>query len=112
MNKFNLTLISGLLLAVILIKPIDLFYRMAKKVKDPAVQAVSDEFVKKLAARIKSLRIQQGYGNYEKFAIAKDINRTQYGRYEIGKDLQFSSLVRVVKAFGMTLQEFFSEGFD
>lgn len=111
-NIWKLTLISGFLLAVKLVKAIDLFYRMAKKVKDPAVKSVSDEFIRKLGVRIRSLREQQGYANYEKFANAKDINRTQYGRYEKGEDLQFSSLVRVVKAFDMTLKEFFSEGFD
>ncbi|UCJ06837.1 hypothetical protein KTO58_24745 [Chitinophaga pendula] len=48
---------------------------------------------------------------YEYFAYEHEILRAQFGRYEQGKDLRFSSLVKVVAAFGMTLEEFFSEGF-
>ncbi|HEX9503118.1 MAG TPA: helix-turn-helix transcriptional regulator [Patescibacteria group bacterium] len=40
------------------------------------------------------------------------MSRTQYGRYENGQNLTFTSLVKIVKAFDMTLEEFFSEGFD
>ncbi len=54
----------------------------------------------------------KGYDNYEKFANEHNINRSQYGRYEKGEDLQFTSLVKICLAFGMTLAEFFSEGFD
>jgi transcriptional regulator with XRE-family HTH domain len=70
-----------------------------------------DELLK-LASRIKALRIQKGYSNYENFAFDHDIPRAQYGRYEKGTDLRYSSLLKVIKAFDMTLQEFFSEGFE
>ncbi|MDY6993824.1 MAG: XRE family transcriptional regulator [Pseudomonadota bacterium] len=72
----------------------------------------SKEQLKKLADRIKTLRISKGYTNYEYFAYEHNIPRAQFGRYERGEDLRFSSLVKVVKAFDMTLPEFFSEGFD
>lgn len=68
--------------------------------------------MQQLAERIKALRIAKGYTNYERFAYENDLPRAQYGRYENGEDLRFSSLVKVVKAFGMTLEEFFGEGFD
>ncbi len=75
-----------------------------------------DEFTKeelaKLAARIKSLRIAKGYSNYENFAYEHGIPRAQYGRYEKGEDLRYSSLLKVVKALGLTMGEFFGEGFD
>ncbi len=71
-----------------------------------------EEYLKKLAGRIKSLRIKQGYTNYETFAYEKGLPRAQYGRYERGEDIRFSSLIKVAKAFDMTLEEFFSEGFD
>ncbi len=75
-----------------------------------------DEFttqeLSKLAARIKSLRIEKGYTNYENFAYEHGLPRAQYGRYEKGEDLRYSSLVKVVKAFDLTMSEFFSEGFD
>ncbi|MEM9388819.1 MAG: helix-turn-helix transcriptional regulator [Bacteroidota bacterium] len=72
----------------------------------------SKEQLKKLGERIKSLRIAKGYTNYEYFAYEHNIPRAQFGRYERGEDLRFTSLVKVVRAFDMTLPEFFSEGFD
>ncbi len=66
----------------------------------------------KLAERIRSLRIKKGYSNYENFAYEHKIPRAQYGRYEKGEDLRYSSLVKIVKAFDMSMTEFFSEGFD
>lgn len=75
-----------------------------------------DEFkaaeLAKLAERIRTLRIKNGYSNYENFAYDHKIPRAQYGRYEKGEDLRYSSLVKLVKAFDMTMGEFFSEGFD
>jgi transcriptional regulator with XRE-family HTH domain len=70
------------------------------------------EELKKLANRIKSLRIKKGYSNYENFAFENDIARSQYGKYEKGEDLRYSSLMRVIKALGVSVEEFFSEGFD
>ena len=67
--------------------------------------------MKQLGARVKSLRIEKGYSNYEQFAFQHNIARAQYGRYENGEDLRFSSLLRVIDAFDMTLAEFFEEGF-
>jgi transcriptional regulator with XRE-family HTH domain len=70
------------------------------------------EMLMKLAARLKTLRKQRGFASAENFANAYNINRTQYGRYEKGEDIRFSSLVRLLKAIGISLSEFFSEGFD
>lgn len=67
---------------------------------------------KQLGERIKSLRKQKGYTNSEYFAYDHKIPRAQLGRYERGEDLRFTSLVRIVKAFDMSLEEFFSEGFE
>ncbi|SIQ55268.1 Helix-turn-helix [Chryseobacterium sp. RU37D] len=71
-----------------------------------------EEVLKKLGERIKSLRISKGYSSYEYFAYEHNISRAQFGRYERGEDLRFSTLVKIIKAFDMTLEEFFSEGFD
>lgn len=65
-----------------------------------------------LAKRIRELRIKQGFSNYEYFAYEKEIPRAQYGRYEKGEDLRFTSLIKIIKAFGMTPKEFFSMGFE
>jgi transcriptional regulator with XRE-family HTH domain len=66
----------------------------------------------RLGKRIKKLRIAKGYTSYEYFAYEHDISRAQFGRYEKGQDLRFSTLIKLINAFGMTLPEFFSEGFD
>ena len=65
-----------------------------------------------LAKRIKELRLKKGYTNYEYFAYENNLPRAQYGRYEKGEDLRFSSLIKIIKAFNITPQEFFSEGLE
>lgn len=75
-------------------------------------QQLKEEDLKKLAERIRSLRIKKGYSNYENFAYEHDIARAQYGKYEKGEDLRYSSLLRVIRALGVSVKEFFSEGFD
>jgi len=77
-----------------------------KKVKD------NHEDLKRLGDRIKSLRVKAGFTNYEYFAYKHEIPRAQFGRYERGEDLRYSSLLKVIRAFGITVEEFFSEGFD
>lgn len=72
----------------------------------------TDPFLIKLGDRFRQIRIAQGYSNYEQFAFDNELPRAQYGRYEQGKDLRFSSLVKVLKAFNISLKDFFSEGFE
>lgn len=71
----------------------------------------AEKELQKLGSRIKQLRIQKGYTSYEYFAYEKNISRAQYGRYENGEDLRYSSLIKIVKAFDMSMEEFFSDGF-
>lgn len=79
------------------------------------LMAQKEEYVENqlenLGNRFRELRIKKGYSNYEQFAFDHEIPRTQYGRYEKGSDMRFSSLVKVLNAMDMTLEEFFSEGF-
>jgi transcriptional regulator with XRE-family HTH domain len=76
------------------------------------VKKLPNKELTKLGNRIKQLRIKKKYSNYEFFAYDHKIPRAQYGRYENGEDMRYSSLLRIIKAFGMTQKEFFSEGFD
>ena len=73
---------------------------------------MKEEDLKKLAKRIKSLRQGKGYSNYEDFAFVNELPRAQYGRYEKGEDLKFSSLMKVIRALGVSVKDFFSEGFE
>lgn len=76
---------------------------------------VKDEYtqeqLKNLGKRLRELRIEKGFTNYEQFAYENNIPRAQYGRYERGEDLRFSSLLKVLKALDVSLKEFFKEGF-
>jgi DNA-binding transcriptional regulator YiaG len=88
-----------------------------KKVdKKPAIKKVfdkkTDKDIQQLAARIKSIRKKLGYTNADFFAYEFEITRSQYARYETGENIRFSSLMMLIKAFGMTPKEFFSEGFE
>lgn len=81
----------------------------AKKVKN--AENYGRELTK-LGERIRSLRMKAGYSNYENFAFEHDIPRAQFGRYERGEDLRYSSLLRICEALNISVKEFFSEGFD
>ena len=84
---------------------------MAKANKTSSKNPVEVQ-IKNLGTRIKALRKKKGYSNYEFFAYENGISRSQYGKYEQGSDMQFSSLVRLIEMHGMTVKEFFSEGFE
>ncbi len=73
---------------------------------------LKDINLEKLGKRIKELRIKKGYSNYENFAYDNNISRSQFGRYENGQDILFSTLLRIIAAFDMSIKDFFSEGFD
>jgi len=65
--------------------------------------------LKKLGERFQKLRKEKGYKNYEQFAFDHNISRAQYGRYENGQDLRFSSICKVLSALDISLAEFFEE---
>lgn len=70
-----------------------------------------EELRQALGTRIKTLRKEKGYTSYEAFAYEHDIHRVQWGRYEQGQDIYFSTLVRITKVLGVSLTEFFEDGF-
>ena len=72
----------------------------------------SSVYLKQLGKRLKQIRIKKGYTNYEYFAFEHNIGRAQYGKYETGGNIQFDTLVAIIKIHNMTLKDFFSEGFD
>jgi len=67
--------------------------------------------LKKIGKRLRELRIKKGYTNYELFAFDNEIARAQYGRYENGSDLKMSSLIKVLLALNISLEDFFNEEF-
>jgi len=81
-----------------------------KNIEKKPKRTLTNKDIIALAKRIKELRIKQGFTNYEYFAYEKNIARSQFGRYEKGEDIRFSSLIKLIRAFDMTPSEFF-EGF-
>ncbi len=77
-----------------------------------ATKIDTDKILQQVGERIKQLRVKKGYTSYEYFAYDHNISRAQFGRYEKGQDLRFSSLIKILNAFDISIQEFFSEGFD
>jgi transcriptional regulator with XRE-family HTH domain len=71
-----------------------------------------DEELRKLANRLKTLRKKKGYTNMDIFAYEHGFGRAQYGRYENGQDLRYTTIVRLANCFEMSIKEFFSEGFE
>lgn len=74
---------------------------------DPEADAL-----KKLGNRIKTLRMKAGYHHYEKFAGNHGIGRILLRRVELGGNVKYNSLLKIITALGVTPAEFFSEGFD
>jgi transcriptional regulator with XRE-family HTH domain len=73
--------------------------------------AYTQQQLENLGNRLRELRTERGFTNYEQFAFEHNLPRAQYGRYEKGQDLRFSSLVKVLKALDISLEDFFKEGF-
>lgn len=72
-----------------------------------------EEILKAIGNRLKQIRIQKGYPSYEAFALDHDLGRMQYWRLEKGEaNLTMKTLLKVLAIHEMTLQEFFSVGFD
>lgn len=66
----------------------------------------------KLGERLRYFRKLKGYSNYEHFAYEIGISRSQYGKYENGGNIKFSTLIKILDQLKISLKEFFEEGFD
>lgn len=81
---------------------------MAKKVKEKApAKAPLDKRILAIADKLQKLRKEEGYTSYESFAVEKELSRVQYWRLEKGTNFRFTSLLQILDAHGMTLEEFF-----
>lgn len=97
---------------------------MEKKKKTAKTESKKTSTVKKsdkkpnkdlqnLSACIRALRKEQGFTNADFFAYQHDFSRAQYVRYEkiTGEDIRFTTLMKLIRAFGMKPSEFF-KGFE
>lgn len=68
-------------------------------------------YLKKIGERLRYFRKKAGYTNSEYFAYENNISRPQYGKYEAGANIQLNTLIKILKAMDVSLEEFFS-GFN
>lgn len=78
----------------------------------PEREIKNDQALKKLGARLRELRKQKGFTTAEAAANYYEIQRSQYARYEAGHNLYYLTLVEILDKMGISLSEFFREGFD
>jgi transcriptional regulator with XRE-family HTH domain len=76
------------------------------------VSKSAEKQLQNIGKRLTQLRKEKGFTNYEIFAYENKISRSQYGKYEKGADMQFTTIIKICEAHGISLKEFFSEGFD
>ena len=68
------------------------------------------EELKKIGNKLAKLRVKNGYGSYEDFAIKNELSRMQYWRIEKGKtNITLRSLIVILNIHNLTLEEFFHE---
>ena len=63
------------------------------------------EALKKFGQRLREYRVANGYSNYEQFAFSINMNRTQYGRYENGANINLTTILTLAKEFGVEPHE-------
>lgn len=68
-----------------------------------------DSRIMKIADKLERMRIEKGYTSYENFAIEFGISRMQYWRMEKGTNFTFESLLKILDAHKITLEEFFKD---
>jgi transcriptional regulator with XRE-family HTH domain len=64
-----------------------------------------------LGERLKYFRKLKGYSNYEHLAYDIGISRSQYGKYENGGNIKFTTLYKILTHLNISLEEFFADGF-
>jgi transcriptional regulator with XRE-family HTH domain len=73
---------------------------------------IPQEKLNQLGNRLRHFRKLKGYNNYEHLAYDMGISRSQYGKYENGGNIKFSTLCKILEFLGITIREFFAEGFE
>ena len=78
---------------------------MAKQKDTP--KKILDPRILRIAEKLERLRIEKGFTSYENFAIEYGISRMQYWRMEKGTNFTFESLLKILDAHKITLEDFF-----
>jgi transcriptional regulator with XRE-family HTH domain len=62
-----------------------------------------------ISKRLKGLRREKGFKNYEHFSYELGMSRSAYWRIEKGANFEIKTLFRIIKLLGISVQEFFSD---
>lgn len=76
------------------------------------MDSLEEKWLQNLGNRLKYFRKLKGYTNYEHLAYDVGISRSQYGKYENGGNIKFTTLCKILKHLDISLKDFFSKGFD
>lgn len=76
------------------------------------MEMIEDKQLRELGNRLKYYRKLRGYTNYEHLAYDLGISRSQYGKYENGGNIKFSTLSKILNHLDVDLKDFFAEGFE
>ena len=68
---------------------------------------IMDKRILQIGELLRKIRIESGYSSHEFFAWEHNIPRVQYWRMEKGNNFTIKTLLRVLDAHGISLQEFF-----
>lgn len=60
-----------------------------------------------IANRLKELRKEKGYKNYEHIAFDLEMSRSSYWRLEQGSNFELKTLIKICKLLDVTLENFF-----
>lgn len=73
----------------------------------------SEQELKKIGLRLKSLRKSKGYTSPDTFSYENNLNRSQYGKYEAGSaNITIGTLINILNCFGVSLSQFFNEEYE
>jgi transcriptional regulator with XRE-family HTH domain len=62
-----------------------------------------------ISNRLKELRKERGFNNYEHFAYELGMSRSAYWRIEKGSNFEMKTLFRICKVLNITINEFFKQ---
>jgi transcriptional regulator with XRE-family HTH domain len=84
-----------------------------KETKSHNIPDIDRDYIKKIAARAKELRIKSG-NSYEQFAIHAGINRNSYFRFEkksaeSGENFTIALLLKITRGLNITMTDFFQD---
>lgn len=63
--------------------------------------------LKAIAERLKEIRKEKGYSNYEHIAFDLGMSRSAYWRLETGANFELKTLIKICGVLDVSLEEFF-----